>query len=40
MEIIGIGIGILFMVGVYLAPFVIGLVVVVVAGFISLFTGK
>ena len=38
MEIIGIGI--LFMIGVYLAPFIIGVVVMAIVGLISLFTGK
>ena len=38
MEIIGIGI--LFMIGVYLTPFIIGLVAMTLVGFISLFTGK
>lgn len=38
MEIIGIGI--LFMIGVYLAPVVIGIIIVAIAGIVSFFTGK
>lgn len=38
MEIIGIGI--LFMIGVYLAPFIIGVVAMAIVGLISLFPSK
>jgi hypothetical protein len=35
-----IGMGILFMIGVYLAPFIFGIGMMIVIGFLNLFTDK